>query len=158
MRVRMAACFLALSFTVLATHDASAAPRGFTGTRAFVGHPVARAGALRPIAGSLRHAGNAFFARRGLHFRNRAFGTGLWGTLPWYNDYNGRTDYPADRIAPYSEPLPLTSDPRYNPFGGEAPVRDSAVYIIPYRPGCDSQTERLPWRNGSERTIRIVRC
>lgn len=132
--------------------------------------PAARAGAIRPFL----HAGRgAVGSRTGMRshplrasfFRHRRFGFGsltTWGG--WYDPYYGQS-----YSQPYYDPLShsIPDEAPYPAAGYPAPpylgthsstVAQRAIYVIPYRPGCDSQTQHLPWRDGSERSVTIVRC
>jgi hypothetical protein len=101
----------------------------------------------------------SFLQRRFL--RNRDFGFGWplsdWGGSPSYQPPYDQTDDGA--------PSELATDvyPRlgYSPMGsiGYPPTGPAPIpHVIPYRPGCYSQTQKLPWRDGPERSITIVRC
>jgi len=124
------------------------------------GHGFAPSG-VRPFF----HSGAAHFRapatahahelRRGF-FRHRRFGwPGLWGDGPWY----GAPSYDAGGYgAPGEEATsdqPVSSYPYPAP---SAPLTERIIHVIPYRPGCASETEKVPWRGGDERPITVVRC
>jgi hypothetical protein len=101
--------------------------------------------------------GRPFFRHR------RHFGSGFpgyWGAWPY--DYGYGDGYTGDNAAlgygePYAPaPSPYSGGPY--PPATSTPVSKQVIYVVPYRPGCETQTETLPWRNGSEHSIRIVRC
>jgi hypothetical protein len=120
-------------------------------------HP---AGALAGGRGLLR----APFRRNFFRHRGR-FTTGAWSG--WYGPYDsygpydyGSNDYGSSYYGygPPSEPPPTYPAPGY-PVGGGAPdSSQKVIYVLPYRPGCDSETQKVPGRNGAEHAVRIVRC
>jgi hypothetical protein len=109
-------------------------------------------------------------AFRGSFSRRRGFaGAGIWGDGSgydgsWYRPYTPYYDYTGQggtQGGTY-EP-PTTTYPRAYPVagysaGGVAHPAERPIYVVPYRPGCDSESQRLPWRDGGERAITIVRC
>jgi hypothetical protein len=119
-------------------------------------------GAMRPHASTFgRHR------RRGFGFSNGQW-NGYWGSWDSYSGYPG---YEPSYSVPYEStyntepvqpPAPVWPRLGYSPMGSIGyPSTDKApttVHVVPFRPGCDSQTETLPWRDGRERSIRIVRC
>ena len=154
--MRIAATFLAITGigVLLAASDGTARPMG----RPAGFHPAI--GAARPLAAGPRAAFHARSAARlhagphaRLHHRGRS-GFGLWPYGygdGYYPPESYQRPYP-----PYlsdEEPPPVSSLPRPAP----APVIQ-VINVIPYRPGCDTEVEQVPWRNGSEKSIRIVRC
>jgi hypothetical protein len=60
--------------------------------------------------------------------------------------------YPSDYVVPYNEP------PYAYPAIENAPVSERAVPAIIYRPGCRTDTQKVPSEDGGERTINITRC
>ena len=122
------------------------------------GHGFAPSGA-RPFF----HSGAAHFRapatvhahglRRGLR-HHRFFGwPGLWSDGPWY----GAPSYDTSGYgAPGEE---ATSDQPISRYPApSAPLTERIIHVIPYRPGCDSETQRVPWKGGGERSITVVRC
>src|SRR5205823_4902081 len=117
------------------------------GVRPFI-HPAraaaSRTAGLRPQA--LRRHG----------FRNRDFGfgwPGWWGTWPGYEPYYNSTPYlgPASNSEPYDVP-PLGLG--FPAMGYRTPDRAPvSVYVIPFRPGCDLETQKVPGKGGEERSI-----
>jgi hypothetical protein len=102
------------------------------------------------------------------HHRGR-FGNRAWGGRQWYNGWYGPYDYgPYDYgdysyydgtgyIPPYA-PTPAYQGPGY-PVGGSAPdTAQKIIYVLPYRPGCDSETQKVPGKGGGEHSVTIVRC
>jgi hypothetical protein len=154
--------------SLLLGSDAGARSPGFAARppaaiRATAGRPVLHAGTgMR--AHAFRTRSRSTFLRRG------RFGSGWWGPWGSWDGYPGYGSYSPDYSVPYdwpaAEPPELVAPvlPRlgYSPMGslGYPPADKAAtsVYVIPYRPGCDSQTQNVPWRNGSERSVTIVRC
>jgi hypothetical protein len=89
--------------------------------------------------------------QRGLFF--------LWGLFHGYGNY-----YPYYDSSGYGRPSPYPyGQPPYPP-AANYPAADSApdaqrvIFLVPYRPGCDSETQKVPSMSGGERGIRIVRC
>jgi hypothetical protein len=87
------------------------------------------------------------------------FGPGFgWPITTWVDpgyssfyapsNYQMLHDQPAEpaapAVVPYAPPPPV--------------VTERIVPIVIYRPSCGSQTQSVPWRDGSERAITIVRC
>ena len=157
--------------SVLLSSDVGARPAGSSAV-----HSVPAASPVRPtgfLRGSWtpRNAGH-FFHRRHF-FRDRGFGNnlGFWGGSPWYDNnygsgcydcYSGYSGSPGYGT-PYATPSPYTSPPSAYSGGPYPPAISTpdpkqVIYVLPYRPGCETKTETLPWRNGSEHSVRIVRC
>jgi hypothetical protein len=150
MLARAAVSFLIIIIATLAiglANDAVArSGHGFapTGVR-----PFFHSGAAHFRAPATVHAHGL---RRGF-FRHRRFGwPGLWGDGPWYGPSYDATGYSAPEEAATSE-QPISSYP-----APSAPVTERIIHVIPYRPGCDSETQRVPWKGGGERSITVVRC
>jgi hypothetical protein len=158
--MRTAAILLAMTSIGVLLAPSSGASRPFGGARHMSFHPGS--GVARPIAAAPRpsiHSAARLHGSVAARPRHRgSFGSGLW---PWYDGYDG---YSPSQIygAPYSEPPYLPSDgapPIYpRPSQPVAAPTVQVINIIPYRPGCDTEVERLPWKAGTEKTIRIVRC
>ncbi len=71
------------------------------------------------------------------------------------SEYDGGTGaYPDAPFRPYAPPAPVASPPPPAP----APVVQSVTRIIVLRGGCESTPETVTWRDGSQRTITMVRC
>jgi len=126
----------------------------------FVAPSVTRlAPAGRAARGAPAHALSA------AQFRHRRFfATGwplsVWGDAPWYaggyydpSDTAASGDQPDDRPG-YSSPY---SYPVYPSPDGTV-VRERVIYVIPFRPGCGTQTYRVPAEGGGRRSINVVRC
>jgi hypothetical protein len=77
-------------------------------------------------------------------------GSGYEPYYPYYPYYD-----PTGQGAPYDAPAAYPT--AGYPTASSAPAQ-RFIHVIPYRPGCDSQTQKLPWRDGGERSITIVRC
>lgn len=151
--------------SVLLSSDVGARPAGSSAA-----HSVPAAGAVRP-AGLLRgswtprNAGHFFPRRHTFRQFGNNLGSGFWGGSPWYDynygsgcydcysGYNGSPGYGTPYAAP---PSPYSGGPY--PPATSMPDPKQVIYVVPYRPGCETKTETLPWRNGSEHSVRIVRC
>jgi hypothetical protein len=173
MIIRIAASFLVIlgiGAILLANETVARSGGGFAGGRSVA--PALHPQGTRHFVPFGRAAVRSH-AFRNPFFRHRRFGfgsAGAWG-WPWYGSYYDSTSYgPTGYPSGYdptgygspSELAPVYPTVAYSPMGsigypaaGSAPT---SVYVIPYRPGCDSQTQKLPWRDGGERSITIVRC
>ncbi len=108
-----------------------------------VAHPRTQFGRLLP-----RH-----------HHRFAGSAVGGWWPAGTYYDTTGAG-------APYPEPAyPVESAPSEGypiqpnpPTPYQSSVVQHVTRVIVVGSGCDSQFETIPWRDGSERTIRMVRC
>ena len=137
---------------------AAAAPRGAAGPALQAPAPHAMRGGpsawARPGFGP--HAGR--FARD--HFRRipgfawPLAGAGWLGPMP--SEYDGGTGLYPDALYPaYAPPSPPAASPPPVP----TPVVQQVTRIIVIRgSGCESTAETVPWRDGSPRTITMVRC
>jgi hypothetical protein len=164
MIIRVAASFLVVLGigAILLAHDTAARPGGGLagGRPAPVAHATHPAG-MRPFI----HPGRATVGSRAVvrshalrtpFARHRRLGFGwpaAWSGEPWYDPYYD----PTGRGAPRELPPSIYPTVHY-PAASSAPVTQRVIYVIPYRPGCDSQTQKLPWRDGGERSVTIVRC
>ena len=63
---------------------------------------------------------------------------------------------PTSDMEPDDVPPPRAQFPCHGV--SDALRRTRVHYVLPYRPGCDSQTQTLPGKDGEERSITIVRC
>jgi hypothetical protein len=96
--------------------------------------------------------------------RRQRFGSGWSGAWVGGGDYYpyGSSSYPyydtSGYGAPYEPPPSHYPSAGYHGTANRAPFSQRPVYLVPYHPGCDSQTQVLPWRNDAERSITIVRC
>jgi hypothetical protein len=137
---------------------------GFGGVRTAAPPAVLRAA---PFAAIRSHAFRSpFFGR---HRSSGGGGAGLWGIgsgdYSSYGDYSGYGNYyPYYDSSGYGRPSPYPyGQPPYPP-AANYPAADSApdaqrvIFLVPYRPGCDSETQKVPSMSGGERGIRIVRC
>jgi hypothetical protein len=127
-------------------------------------HPALRPAGIRPFFHSGRGlVGSRAAAVRSHEFRRRFLrhrrfvwpgvwsdGSGYEPNYPYYPYYD-----PTGQGAPYD--APAASPTAGYPTASSAPA-ERFIYVSPYRPGCDSQTQKLPWRDGGERSITIVRC
>jgi len=121
---------------------------------------------------SLARSGGGFGGRAtaGAHafgtplLRRQRFGSGWSGAWVGGGDYYpyGGSSYPyydtSGYGTPYEPPPSPYPSPGYYGTANSAPVAPRPVYLVPYHPGCDSQTQTLPWRTGDDRSITIVRC
>ena len=95
--------------------------------------------------------------RRGF-FRHRRFGwPGIWGDGPWYGPSYDGNGYAAPAEGATSD-QPISSYPGPSAAAPSAPLIERIIHVIPYRPGCASETQNVPWRGGGERSITVVRC
>ena len=80
-----------------------------------------------------------------------------YGFVP-LTGFGGGLDYGApDYVKPYDQPAeaePETTGAILTP--GSAPSGFRPVMV--YRPGCQTQTVTVPWEDGDDRSINIVRC
>ncbi len=163
MTPRMFAALLAgiCAGAMLLPAETAAGPRGTAGgpalqapvhtVRAPVvqGHPWARPG-FGPHTG--RFARDRFGRIPG--FAWPLAGAGWLG--PIASEYDGGTGrYPDRQYPAYALPPPPAASP---PPPAPTPVVQSVTRIIVVRGGCESTAETIPWRDGSPRTITIVRC
>jgi hypothetical protein len=140
--------------------ETAAEPRGATAgpvlqaphiMRAPVGHgrpsPWARPG-HGPHAGRL--AQNHF-----RHIPGFAWPLAAGWPSPFVGQYDGGAGiYPHQPYPAYAPPAPVASPPP-----APAPVVQQVTRIIVIRgTGCESTAETVPWRDGSPRTITMVRC
>jgi hypothetical protein len=116
-------------------------------------------GGLRaPVGKSAVHARAAHgFGARGLHRRDPGVPFAAWWGAPWYggtyeHDSTG-TVVINDRTS-YSQPF-YFGGPYPPPFAAPEPKR---IDVIVYRPGCRSDSQTVPWPDGKEHTITMVRC
>jgi hypothetical protein len=130
--------------------------------------PASRPATIRPFfhpgrAPFINQAGVRSHAFRTPFLRHRRFGSGwpLGWAGGWY-DPNGGSWYDPyydttgrGQIAPYQPPPPPYPVAGYP---AAAPIVQRVIYVVPYRPGCDSQTQNLPWKDGHEHSVTIVRC
>ena len=75
-----------------------------------------------------------------------------WFGVPAVSEFDGGTGAYPD--APYPPPAPAVTPPSPTP----APVVQQVTRIIVIRGGCESTPETIRWRDGSVRTITMVRC
>jgi hypothetical protein len=137
---------------------------GFGGVRTAAPPAVLRAA---PSAAIRSHAlRSPFFGR---HRSSDGGGAGLWGIgsgdYSSYGDYSGYGNYyPYYDSSGYGRPSPYPYGRPPYPPAANYPAADSApdaqrvIFLVPYRPGCDSETQNVPSVSGGERVIRIVRC
>jgi hypothetical protein len=82
---------------------------------------------------------------------------GWWPAGPYYDTTSAAAPYPEPAYPVESAPsqgYPI--QPNAAPY--QSPVVQHVTRVIVVGSGCDSQFETIPWRDGSERTIRMVRC
>jgi hypothetical protein len=170
---------IAASFFLLGIAAIAVSPEVFArGTGGFMGGRTVsspgRVHAHPPSAPIVRPAG-ALAGGRGVvrahafrrdFFRHRGrFGRGAFLGRQWYDGWYGPYDYGSydngsgyDGYGPPYEPPPAYQGPGY-PVGGGAPdTSQKVIYVLPYRPGCDSETQKVPGKNGGEHAVTIVRC
>jgi hypothetical protein len=174
-----ASCVAVVAVAVIAAPAETSARGGaFGGGRAISPqggalHGSFRARVARPVAPSVTRLAPAGSVARGpahvrsaAHFgHRRLFGAGwplsAWGDAPWYGG-GGYYD-PSDTVASGAQPddrpgySPSYSYPVYPSPDGTV-VRERVIYVIPFRPGCGTQTYRVPAEGGGRRSINVVRC
>jgi hypothetical protein len=124
--------------------------------------PIVRPpGALAGGRGLVRaHAFRRDFFRHRGRFGQGSFLGGWYGPYDYgpydYGSYDNGSGY--DGYGPPYERPPAYQGPGY-PVGGGAPdTSQKVIYILPYRPGCDSETQKVPGKSGGEHAVTIVRC
>ena len=122
-------------------------------------HPAGPQSVIHHGRGAIGHGAHAFRTHSFRHRRLGFGGPGWWSTWPWYDPPYPAYDSalgPTSDFAPDDVPPP---GPGFPAMGYRTPYSAPAsVYVMPYRPGCDSQTQTLPGRGGEERSVTIVRC
>jgi hypothetical protein len=142
---------------LLGEHEGAARPAAVG--RAIPFHPAV--GAARPLAAPprpafhVRSVARSHLAPRARLRHGTASGFGLWPTYDYYPPESYETPYGASPYLPSEQAPPIYPPPAQTVAAAPAV---QVINIIPYRPGCDTQIERLPWRNGTEKSVRIVRC
>jgi hypothetical protein len=167
MIIRIAASLFVLLSAILLAHESVArSGGGMIATPPASAPAVSRPAATRPFI----HPGRAPFINQAvgrshafrtpfLRHRRSGFGwQGGWFGGSWYDPYYDTTG--RGQIAPYEPPPPPYPVAGYPATGypAAAPIVQRVIYVVPYRPGCDSQTQNLPWRDGREHSVTIVRC
>ena len=158
----------------VAPFDTSARTGAFTGARPMMApHPMAAphpTAAPHPLIGTrpLAGGGNAPIARaiRAHRFGHRFapfttfFGPGYgWPITTWadpgYSSFYAPSNYQMlHDLVP--EPNQQAGHCAFAAAAGGDPAR--IVPIVIYRPSCGSETQTVPWRDGREHAITIVRC
>jgi hypothetical protein len=82
---------------------------------------------------------------------------GGWPAGAYYEPTGTVTPY--EQVTyPYSAgSLPAASYPATN-YPDMRLIMERILRVMTYRPGCNSQTETVPWRDGSDHAVTIVRC
>jgi hypothetical protein len=169
MVIRIAASYLVIFVieALLAADETTARPGGgFAAGRTVTPPSAIHPAGARPVIhpGRAAASGTAGLRSQALRrhaFRNRHIGAGWpgwWGSWPGYEPYYNSAPYlgPSGDSESYDLP-PL--GPSFPAMGYRTPDRAPvSVYVIPYRPGCDSETQKVPGKGGEERSITIVRC
>jgi hypothetical protein len=166
MFIRIAASLVISVGAISVANETLARGGGFGGARIAAPPAALRAG---PFAATRSHAFRSPFFRH--RHSSDGGGSGLWyggsGDYSSYGDYSGYGNY-----YPYydSSGYGLSTRPQYPygqppyppasnyPAGGSAPAAQNVIFVVPYRPGCDTETQMVPSTSGGERAIRIVRC
>jgi hypothetical protein len=136
---------------------------GFGGVRTAAPPAALRAA---PFAAIRSHAFRSPFFRRHGNSNNGGFGTWYGGSGDYssYGDYSGYGNYyPYYDSSGYGRPPYPYGQPPYPPAANypaadRAPAAQNVIFVVPYRPGCDTETQMVPSMSGGERAIRIVRC
>jgi len=155
-----ASLVLLLAATFAVQESLARSGGGFGGGRA-AAPPAALHPAGLPIRGRATAGAHAFGTPL---LRRQRFGSGWSGAWVGGGDYYpyGGSSYPCYDTSgygtPYEPPPSPYPSPGYYGTANSAPVAPRPVYLVPYHPGCDSQTQTLPWRTGDDRSITIVRC
>jgi hypothetical protein len=165
----MAKRILAGNFVVILAAGSLIAPEALARGRGPSGGPMTAPHALHaPVGKTVTHTRAHLGLRAARLDRRRDLGlplAGWWGS-GWYGGYYDPSNYTMlhDRPA-LAEPFLPTAVPSYPPLysGGPYPAPFAApvqkpVDVIVYRPGCSSETETIPWSDGKERAITMVRC
>jgi hypothetical protein len=167
MVIRVAAGFVvifAVGAILAADETIARSGGGFAGGRPATSpaaiHPTGARPSIHPggATGGRAALRSHAFGRRSFRNRDVGFGWPWWSAGPWYEPYYNPTPSlgPSNDLAPYDAPPP---GPGFPAMGYRTPYSaPTSVYVIPYRPGCDSQTQSLPWTGGEERAVTIVRC
>ncbi|HEY1362856.1 MAG TPA: hypothetical protein VGF60_11490 [Xanthobacteraceae bacterium] len=159
MRVRLAAVLVAalagiVALTPIETSAGSGAPGGASLLHAGPPHPLAR-----PFHPRFARAPFDRHLRRFSRFHDRGLGFPLW-TLPAYGDCG-------DCYPPFPGNYPSTAELDYNPppaaypayLPTPVPPAPPRIDVIPFRPGCDTETVEVPSeRGGRYQRVNIVRC
>ncbi len=112
--------------------------------RPFVHRPshIASRGARLHGPSPLRHRG----------FNGFGWPLAWWGGAGWYGTYYDPSNY----VLLHDQPI--YSNPMTYPLPQTAPAPERVVHVIVYRPGCDTEMQKVSWGDGSERSIAVVRC
>jgi hypothetical protein len=157
-----AASFIAIlgAGSMLASDVAAGGHRAAIGAGALhapVGKTVARAQTSHAFRGAAR-----------LHHRHSGLPLTGWWTNGWYGGTYPSNDAMLHNgfASAYDRPAFADTVPSYPPVysGGPylasyaAPPARRPLDVIVYRPGCSSETQTVPWSDGKDRTITMVRC
>jgi len=160
-RIFAASCIAILGTGLMLAPQVWAGGRGPSGGHT---HGSAPAALRAPVGKTVAHA-RAHHAFRDARLHHRRAFTPLWNG--WWNAgcYGGYCDpsttaLPSDRLL-QAEPAPsypsfYTGGPYVAPYA--APADPKPAHVIVYRPGCSSETQTIPWSDGKDRPITIVRC
>ena len=92
--------------------------------------------------------------------RHRRFLTSGWPWWPYggyYDTTGGGAPYPASAYPVEGAPSEGYPAP-YPPAPYQSSVVQHVTRVIVVGNGCDKQSETVPWRDGSPRTVTMVRC
>jgi hypothetical protein len=159
-RILAAGFVVMLAGVVAVAPEAFAAGRGPTGGRGSAPH-----GLQAPVGKTVVHARAHLGMRDAARLNHRRALTPLWNG--WWNTcwYGGCTEPSSTTIvndrAALTEPGASYGPTYYS--GGPYPLpytlpTPKPLDVIVYRPGCSTQAETVPWSDGKERTIAMVRC
>lgn len=86
-----------------------------------------------------------------------------WGLLPFAPGYYSSGTTPSNAEPQVSVDINQNSSPSTQPQASVAGTIFERVYpifapIYPFRAGCASETVTVPWRDGKEHSINVVRC
>jgi hypothetical protein len=147
----------------MGTFAGRAAPAAFTGARPLMARPgPAAPGGIRAPTVAHRETGMRRFGHHGVPSRN-LFGPGFgWPIVTWdepgYSTYYAPSNYQMLHDLPPEEALP-PYPPYPPPYPVQPPVvTERVIPIVISRPSCGTEKQTVAWRDGSERTITIVRC
>jgi hypothetical protein len=122
--------------------------------------PIAAQSALQGRIAPLAQTGHRPYAGRFLRDHHRRFPGAAWPLAAWWPSvpYGDSYDLGAYPAASDGTPAPYSSTGQTPIPPAPTPVVQSVTRIIILRAGCESNAETTTWRDGSPRTITMVRC
>jgi hypothetical protein len=153
----MGAACIAAAFVMLTPVETFAGLKGYGGRMAappLVSAPAPRALGLKAAT---PFRGLPVSVPHHRHFgHSRAIGVG-W-PLGWYGSgWYGTSYSPSNYVMIHDRPLHVNvTSPAAAP--APAPAPPPVIYVIKYRPGCETETKTVAWSDGKDRAITMVRC